>query len=126
MFDLGIQELVVIFVVALIVFGPKRLPELGKTLGKGILELKKAMEGVKEQMSTESDRIDMEAEGAPVSEEKKDEAMPEAPATHGPEEDFYVSEKGDESATGTGTAGTEKTSSMQEKKPSEEKGNQGR
>ncbi|NIR25464.1 MAG: twin-arginine translocase TatA/TatE family subunit, partial [Gammaproteobacteria bacterium] len=34
MFDLGIQELVVIFVVALLVFGPKRLPELARTMGK--------------------------------------------------------------------------------------------
>jgi Tat protein translocase TatB subunit len=54
-FDLGIQELVVIFVVALIVFGPKRLPELGRTIGKGLLELRKAMEGVKEQIEAESD-----------------------------------------------------------------------
>jgi len=54
-FDLGIQELIVIFVVALIVFGPKRLPELGKTLGKGLFELKKAMEGIKEQMSEEAE-----------------------------------------------------------------------
>jgi TatA/E family protein of Tat protein translocase len=53
MFDLGIQELIVIFVVALIVFGPKRLPELGRSLGKGLAELKKAMQGVKEQMDVE-------------------------------------------------------------------------
>lgn len=55
MFDLGIQELVVIFVVALIVFGPKRLPELGRTLGKGILELRKAMEGIREQIHAEAE-----------------------------------------------------------------------
>jgi len=54
-FDLGIQELIDIFVVALIVFGPKRLPELGRTLGKGLFELKKAMEGIKEQMSEEAE-----------------------------------------------------------------------
>lgn len=53
MFDLGIQELIVIFIIALIVFGPKRLPDLGRALGKGISELKKALEGVKEQMDTE-------------------------------------------------------------------------
>ncbi|MBZ0157901.1 MAG: twin-arginine translocase TatA/TatE family subunit [Alphaproteobacteria bacterium] len=57
MFDLGIQELIVIFIVALLVFGPKRLPELGRTLGKGIAELKKAMQGVKEQMDAEMDEI---------------------------------------------------------------------
>lgn len=57
MFDLGIQELIVIFIVALLVFGPKRLPELGRTLGKGMAELKKAMHGVKDQMDAEMREI---------------------------------------------------------------------
>ncbi|MGO9613871.1 MAG: Sec-independent protein translocase protein TatB [Dissulfurispiraceae bacterium] len=53
MFDIGISELIVIFVVALLVVGPKKLPELGKSLGKGLAELKKSLDGVKEQMDTE-------------------------------------------------------------------------
>jgi sec-independent protein translocase protein TatA len=40
--NLGVQELLIIFVIALVVFGPKKLPELGKSLGKGIAEFKKA------------------------------------------------------------------------------------
>jgi TatA/E family protein of Tat protein translocase len=48
MFDLGTQELIVIFIVAFLVFGPKRLPELGRTIGKGIRDLKTAMRGVKD------------------------------------------------------------------------------
>jgi sec-independent protein translocase protein TatA len=40
--SLGIQEMIIIFVVALIVFGPKKMPEIGKSLGKGIAEFKKA------------------------------------------------------------------------------------
>ncbi len=48
MFDLGTQELILIFIVAFLVFGPKKLPELGRTLGKGMRELKAAMRGVKE------------------------------------------------------------------------------
>lgn len=39
---LGMPELIVIFVIALIVFGPKKLPELGKSLGKGLAEFKRA------------------------------------------------------------------------------------
>jgi len=53
MFDIGMQELVLIFIVALLVFGPKRLPELGGTIGKGMAEIKKAMYGVKELMVSE-------------------------------------------------------------------------
>ena len=53
MFDIGIQELILIFIVALLVFGPKRLPELGRTIGKGMAEIKKAMYGVKEQIDSE-------------------------------------------------------------------------
>jgi len=53
MFDLGIQELIVIFIVALIIFGPEKLPELARTLGKGIAELRKNIQGVKEQIDSE-------------------------------------------------------------------------
>lgn len=63
MFDVGIQELIVIFIVALIVFGPKRLPELGKAIGKGIFELKKALESVKEQIDIEESKVDQKPEG---------------------------------------------------------------
>ncbi len=63
MFDLGTQELIVIFIVAFLVFGPKKLPELGRTLGKGIRELKAAMRGVKDTF---------EDAGAEVTEELKE------------------------------------------------------
>jgi TatA/E family protein of Tat protein translocase len=45
--QLGISEMVVIFIVALLVFGPKKLPELGKSLGKGIREFRKATDELK-------------------------------------------------------------------------------
>jgi sec-independent protein translocase protein TatA len=43
--NIGLPEILVVLVIALIVFGPKRLPELGKSLGKGINEFKGAMSG---------------------------------------------------------------------------------
>lgn len=42
MFNLGFQELVVIFTLALLILGPRKLPELGRSLGKGISEFKRA------------------------------------------------------------------------------------
>jgi len=43
--NIGLPEILVVLVIALIVFGPKRLPELGRSLGKGINEFKGAMSG---------------------------------------------------------------------------------
>ena len=44
---IGIPELIVIFIVALVVFGPKKLPELGKSLGHGLREFNKAKNELK-------------------------------------------------------------------------------
>lgn len=43
----GVQEMVVIFLVALVLFGPKKLPELGKTIGKAITEFRRAQSELK-------------------------------------------------------------------------------
>ena len=43
MFNLGLPELLVVGAAALLIFGPKRLPELAKGLGKGIRDFKKAL-----------------------------------------------------------------------------------
>lgn len=42
MFNLGFSEMLLIFIIALVVFGPDRLPEIGKTLGQAIREFRKA------------------------------------------------------------------------------------
>jgi sec-independent protein translocase protein TatA len=47
-FNIGPLELVVVLIIALIVFGPKRLPELGRSLGKGIREFRGSISGDKE------------------------------------------------------------------------------
>lgn len=54
MFGIGIPELIIIFIVALIIFGPKKLPDLGKALGRGLAEFKKATQEFKESIDLES------------------------------------------------------------------------
>lgn len=51
MFGMGIQEILVILVIALVVFGPGKLPEVGRALGKGISEFKGAVSKTEENES---------------------------------------------------------------------------
>jgi len=53
MFNIGFSEALIIFLVALIVLGPEKLPELGKFLGKLTLELKKGIEEIKKELEIE-------------------------------------------------------------------------
>ena len=57
---IGMQEMVIIFVVALVLFGPKKLPELGRTLGKAITEFRRASSELK--ATFESHLSDLEKE----------------------------------------------------------------
>ncbi len=50
MFGIGAPELIVILVIALIVFGPGKLPEIGSALGKGVRDFKKAFEGAEDEI----------------------------------------------------------------------------
>ncbi|GGM13088.1 Sec-independent protein translocase subunit TatA/TatB [Deinococcus aerophilus] len=47
--NIGPAELIVILIVALVVFGPRKLPELGKSLGAGLREFRKSTQGLKEE-----------------------------------------------------------------------------
>jgi len=51
--SIGMPELVVIFVIALIIFGPRKLPELGKSLGRSINEFKRASNELKSTLEEE-------------------------------------------------------------------------
>ena len=50
MFNIGPTELIVILLIALIVFGPKRLPEVGKTLGRSLQEFRRASNDLREEL----------------------------------------------------------------------------
>ena len=51
--SVGTPELIIIFVIALIVFGPRKLPELGKSLGKSLAEFKRASNELKNTLDEE-------------------------------------------------------------------------
>ena len=55
MFNIGPTELIVVLVIALIVFGPKRLPEVGRTIGKSLREFRKASDELKDELSLKLD-----------------------------------------------------------------------
>jgi sec-independent protein translocase protein TatA len=67
--SLGMQEIIVIFVLALIIFGPRKLPELGKSLGRGMAEFKKASNELKQ---TWEDEVRLEKEKQDMAEILKD------------------------------------------------------
>jgi len=80
--SIGMPELVIILVIALIIFGPRKLPELGKSLGKSINEFKKASTELQNTLEREietEERKDKEAKAAP----QPAPAVIDADGTHG-------------------------------------------
>jgi sec-independent protein translocase protein TatA len=51
--SIGMPELIIIFVIALIIFGPRKLPELGRSLGKSLAEFKRASNELKNTLDEE-------------------------------------------------------------------------
>ncbi len=62
MFGLGLPELIVIFVIALLVFGPKKLPDLGKSIGRAMAEFKKASDDFQDSVKAEMREVEKQTD----------------------------------------------------------------
>ena len=88
MFGIGMPELIIIFVIALIVIGPNKLPDLARSLGKGLAEFKKASEDFQRSIHEESRKEEARKEedkaaatqAATVTEKAYEQASNAAPA----------------------------------------------
>jgi sec-independent protein translocase protein TatA len=87
--SIGMPELVVIFVIALIIFGPRKLPELGRSLGKSINEFKRASNELRNTLEEEV-RLDEQRTSRPATPEAAPTPQPVAAAvsTEAPVERF--------------------------------------
>jgi len=77
--SIGMPELIIIFVIALIIFGPRKLPELGRSLGKSLAEFKKASNELRNTLEEEI-RIEEQKEAA--SKPAATTPSSSGPATH--------------------------------------------
>lgn len=81
--SLGFPEILFILVLGLLVFGPKRLPEVGRTLGKGLREFRRATTDLKRSVEVEMSQADLDdrprPRPAPPAETSTDEATEPPP-----------------------------------------------
>ena len=76
--SIGGPELIIIFVVALLIFGPRKLPELGRTIGRGMAEFRKAASDLRQTLDTEVTRDQGSRDGAATRTADKESGAPDA------------------------------------------------
>ncbi|WP_462323835.1 Sec-independent protein translocase protein TatB [Desulfoplanes sp.] len=106
MFGIGTTEILIILVVALIVIGPKKLPEVARTLGKALGEFKKMSSDVKRTIDLEAERAEEQDKTSKAEKELFSKKKDRAEETGGPEPEIVEEGKDDgQSKTPSGSAG---------------------
>ena len=97
--SIGGPELLVIFVVALLIFGPRKLPELGRMLGKGMSEFRRAANDLRDSLETEVAREETSRPRLTEAPAPSPATAPQGTAAQG------TAPQGSEDASAPGTAG---------------------
>jgi sec-independent protein translocase protein TatA len=71
-FGIGPMELIIVLIIALVIFGPKKLPEMGKALGSGIKEFRNATSSLKDSVTASDNRKEATADKKEAVTEKKE------------------------------------------------------
>ena len=78
MFGIGTSEILIILLIAILVLGPREIPKIARTIGRGLRELERAKDELKESIEFEANREDnKDSAGAPDQEKKEAGAEPE-------------------------------------------------
>jgi sec-independent protein translocase protein TatA len=77
--NIGPLEIIIVLIIALVVFGPKRLPELGSSLGRGLREFKETVSGDKRDDEDDAKALDSSSSPAssPVDQPAEPEVVPD-------------------------------------------------
>lgn len=103
---LGMPEIMIILVIALVVFGPRKLPELGKSLGKAMGQFKRASEDFKRTWEQE---VDLEKTRTSISETSSSDQATSYDASHHSADGAYDPYNSDYGYTGDAAAATTET-----------------
>jgi len=109
MFGIGITEIIIILIVALLVVGPKKLPELARTLGRGMAEFRKTADDFKESIYQDDNAVETDRKKAEQQRETTKIDYPVAP--HDPESENTVDVAGEFSVENHDDNRKEETSS---------------
>ena len=89
--SVGMPELIIIFVIALIIFGPRKLPELGRSLGKSLTEFKRASNELRSTLDQEI-RLEDKPPREPTRKRAVDDTAQESPAQESPAQESPAQE----------------------------------